>query len=622
VRRSRCAARRSLIAVLIAAPLAPPWMGVAKAQLVPQAAPAETGGEPAAAELRQRWQIAPIRWGGDIGFVASVTDSDGQQRRTQFNEVLNVRAASYIWQPWFMQVMGGVGLLLSQSHQAEEASAQGSGVRTGDSSASRGLIGNFDLNVFPVSRFPFRFAVDVTDTRVSGDFVGSDSRSTRIRMQQDYRTPRGDTSYMGRIESSTLSSENFGRDRVLAVEGQMATAWNNQRLQLNTTYTDNSRSSDELGLRALRLNALHSWRPDELFWVESFGSISQEKRRFAIDSASITSDVRQLNTLANWRTDWDEPLIVFGTARLYDATVSGDSGSSNGRAAIVSASGSYRFSQNLSTFGTAAASYTESGGQGEAVTSQSLGAQYQFDPRVWGPANYLANAGLTLGNQTGGESGSRRLTQATGGHQLMVALPMGTVSGWNLGLSQNVAAISDTEAGAMQTLVHSASVSWRYSPPTGLSGFLGLSVGDSRTFGEREGQFQLANFQASVQLRPGPFSRLDANFTAQATRQVTRDEPEQRTTRTMSGAVTYQHVRVFGVPRLRYVAQFNAYNQQYDKRLQGDPNALRENVSWMFEQRLEYLIGRLDSRLTLRVAEVDGKKNASLIASVYRRFGR
>jgi hypothetical protein len=93
-------------------------------------------------------------------------------------------------------------------------------------------------------------------------------------------------------------------------------------------------------------------------------------------------------------------------------------------------------------------------------------------------------------------------------------------------------------------------------------------------------------------------------------------------TRSTSGGATYQHVRAFGVPRLRYLAQVNVYNQQTDRRLQGDPNAPREQVSWLFEQRLEYLIGRLDSRLTLRIAEVDGKKNASLIGSVFRRFGR
>lgn len=620
MRRSRLATKRSLIAILIAAPLAPHWARDAGAQPVAPATPVEPAAQTAAADLKPRWQLAPIRWGGEIGLVAGVNDADGQPRRTQFNEVFNVRAASYIWQPWFMQIMGGAGLLLSQSHQAEQAAAPGSGA--GGSSASRAAIGNLELNVFPISRFPFRMAVDVTDTRISGDFVGSDSRNTRITLQQDYRTLRGDTSYMGRVESSTLSSESFGRDRVLSVEGQMATAWSSQRLQVNANYSDNSRSNDDLGLSSVRLNATHSWRPDELLSVESLGNITHEKHRFATSQSAFTSDVRQLNTLANWRTDWDEPLIVFGTARLYDATVSSDNGSSNGRAAIVSASGSYRFSQNLSSFGAAAASYTESGGRGEAVTSQSVGAQYQFDPRVWGPANYSANAGLTFGNQTGGESGSRQQAQALAGHQLMIALPNGRIGGWSLGLSQNLAATNDTEAGATQSLGHSASLSWRFSPPIGLSGFVGLSVGDSRTFGEREGHFQLANFQASVQLRPGPYSRFDANFTAQATRQATRDEPEPHTTRTVSGGATYQHVRLFGVPRLRYVAQFNAYNQQFDRRLQGNANAPRENVSWLFEQRLEYLIGRLDSRLTMRVAEVDGKKNASLIASVYRRFGR
>ena len=48
---------------------------------------------------------------------------------------------------------------------------------------------------------------------------------------------------------------------------------------------------------------------------------------------------------------------------------------------------------------------------------------------------------------------------------------------------------------------------------------------------------------------------------------------------------------------------------------------MREQVAWSFEQRLEYRIGKLETRLSYRLAEIDGKKNALLFLRVAREFG-
>lgn len=620
MRRRASAPQRCLIATLIVALPggivdAQAQTSTAEAASLPQTAVAP------AVETGRRWQLAPIRWNGQIGLIANTSDGDSQPRRTQVSETFNVTAASYIWQPWFVQVAAGIGLLFSQTTDSGDSDG-GATTRAHSGGGSRGVTGNFGLNVFPVSRFPFQLNVDVTDSRASGDFVGSDFRSTRLGLRQNYRTLAGSTSFTAGVESSTLTSDSFGRDRVNVVDGSMTTAWDNQRLQVNASYSDNSRSSDDLGSHIARLDAQHGWRSDEFLSIDSLASVSHEARRFSSVAPEFRSDVRQLNSLVNWRTDWDEPLIVFGTARLYDATVSGDGGRSTGRNMNLSGSASYRFSRNLSAFGAAAFSYIETGAQNETLTLQSAGAQYQIDPRMWGPATYTANAGVTAANLSGGPLGTRQQYQLQAGHQVLVSIASGESSAWTFSLGQNGGAIDETENGASRTLSHNGSIGWRYAPPAGLAGFASVSLGDSRTYGgQREGRFQLLNFQVSGQLRPGPYSSLSANLTAQATRELTSGETEPRTTHSTSGGATYQHTRAFGVPRLRYVAQFNVYNQQFDQRLQGNPNALRENVTWSLEQRLEYLIGRLDSRLTLRVTEVDGKKSASLIASVYRRFG-
>jgi hypothetical protein len=569
-----------------------------------------------------RWTLAPIRWLGSVSLLASTTNVEGEPQRHQFSEVVQVNAATYIWQPWFAQVAAGAGLLLDQARVADDQNVDpGNQDRRGG--GTRALIGNFALNVFPMSRFPFQFTADVNDSRATGDFIGSDYRSTRIGLRQSYRTVPGDIAYSLGLENSTLQNDSIGTDRVTTLDALMTKHWEAQRLQISAGLVENARSSDDLGLRTARLGAQHSYRPDEFLSVESLATLNHEKRRLAVGSTEFNSDLRQVSTFVNWRTDWDEPLIVLGTARLLDASNNLGDSSASSRLANATGSASYRFSRNLNVFGAASISQLDNeGSSGETLTTQSAGLQYQIDPILWGPVTYSANSGLAAANQTGGQLGARQIYSAQLGHRIAVQIGAGNNSAWTFSLGQDGSANEDSRDGSSRSLLHSASAGWRYSPPSGLAGYVSLSASDSRTFGLREGDFRLLNLQVSGQFRPGPFSFFNANFTAQATRQRTVEEPERKTTRSISGGASYQHVRVFGVPRLRYLLQYTVYNVQFDRRLQGDPNAPRENVNWLIEQRLDYQIGQLDTRLTARWAEVDGKKNASFIGSVIRRFGR
>lgn len=611
-RRSR-APRRVQAATLIAAAFA---FGASPAVAQQPPGPDEAGADGS----KPKWQLAPVRVNGLFGLIGSWTDYGGTSQRTQLNESLNIGAASYIWQPWFIQVLGNVGLVLTQNWQSLE------GGRTPGEGTSRsgsvGLTGGLAANVFPRSRFPFQFSFDVADSRTNGEIISADYRSTRVTLQQNYRTLSGDTNYMGRFDSSTLSSEAYGRDRVNVLGAQMSTAWEAQRLELDASYSDNTRSSDDLSYRRMQVNARHSFRPDDLTNVESLGSISRNEGKLASGASSSRLDFRQVSSIAHWRSDWDEPLIVFGTARLYDASTSGAGSESTSRTASATGSVSYRFSRNLNVSGALSLSYLEGGGESDTLSAQSASVQYQIDPRKWGPATYDANTALAVVNETGGRLGSNQVAQANAAHRLTFLLGSGQASGWSLAFSQEARLKHETETGQSNNFVHSGSLNWRYAPTAGLAGYTSLTVADSRTYGDdAEGSFQLLNFQVSAQLRPSTYSFFTANFTAQWTRQVTALEPERQTTHATSGGLSYHHTRLFGVPRLRYTAQYNAYDTRTAQRLQGNPDAPREPLSWLFEQRLEYAIGKLDARVVNRFAKTDGKKNASVIFSVFRRFG-
>ena len=158
---------------------------------------------------------------------------------------------------------------------------------------------------------------------------------------------------------------------------------------------------------------------------------------------------------------------------------------------------------------------------------------------------------------------------------------------------------------------------------------LGLTASETRTTGDGEQRFQLVNLQASGQLPFSRWSSASASLTVQATRQsASLAFPAATNSATAGGFIinaggtlSYQHARVFDVPRLRYYALLNLNQNQGLTRLEGDINAPIERVNWAFEQRLDYNIGRLGMQLSMRVAEVEGKVNGMVFLRLMREFG-
>ena len=126
----------------------------------------------------------------------------------------------------------------------------------------------------------------------------------------------------------------------------------------------------------------------------------------------------------------------------------------------------------------------------------------------------------------------------------------------------------------------------------------------------------------SGQLRFGQWDLLTANLTGQwiwASRAVLGTEEASRQ---VFGGFTYQHTRVFGVPRLRYLASAT-WNQGFaESRLLGDVDAPRDNVTRLFDQRLLYDIGRLEFRLGMRIAKTNGRDDRQVYLRVSRQFGQ
>jgi hypothetical protein len=169
-----------------------------------------------------------------------------------------------------------------------------------------------------------------------------------------------------------------------------------------------------------------------------------------------------------------------------------------------------------------------------------------------------------------------------------------------------------------------------------------LSASDSRTVSGRRESFQLINLQASSNLPTGEYSSWTGNLTIQGVRQefaiigntaalgIPSDNAneEHGWVTTSGGSLTYQHQRIFGIRRLRFVSDLRL-NSQALLPLLGGPQD-QETAAW--ENRLDYSIGRTQLRLNVLIARNSAPRaltttvqrattlNRSILFSVTRNF--
>jgi len=215
-------------------------------------------------------------------------------------------------------------------------------------------------------------------------------------------------------------------------------------------------------------------------------------------------------------------------------------------------------------------------------------------------------------------------------HGVSRSIPLGETDSLAINLTQSFGAFRDSQTPEVsRALAHSVGLSWQGSGDGSSQSYASLSASDSRTWAEESGSFQLVNAQLS---RRTQLSR-HASWSGHLTWQASRSDTEQLDAftgllraaspgwqRFYSGALSYENQRLLGVTRLRYTALLAVNSQQFESRLAGDIDAPRERITESLENRVDYTIGRLEARLTARLARVEGRSVASLFARLQRRY--
>ena len=609
----------------------PPVRAEETAPATAPAAPAEeTAAAAPAGERRFSLQFPPIRTWGNIGYDLR-SESFGEIKYLSQSIVTKVNAStkSYIWQPWFAQVSGGLGLSSTRS-----STGTSSGSNTTDNKVTSNFItGNAALNLLPYSRFPFEAHFDRSDNRLDTGLSAIDSsyRTTRYGLTQRYRTLTGDTQYMASYDRNMWESAVFGTDQQDLLRLEMTKRLARQTLQINGDITGNDRQQTHESTLIGTLVARHSYVPDPALSVESLGNLSRTSYRLAQGE----SDLRylQLSSSAFWRPA-DKPLTVTGSARLFGMNSSSGASSSALRSASANLGAFYELSKNIRLSSSANVNINDSNGIQTVASNQSAGITYQPDSFDLATFRYTGFGSATVTNRIDPINSGQHLALQLG-HSVNRSMGLGVGS---LGLNLNQSASSDFDSSipAIVRLSHSGSLTWSHAEGQNNT-FLRLSASDSRAVSGTNDFFQLLNLQASRNEGLTRNASWAGNLTIQAVRQKTGIMPNAyynapiatlttpdtpvTTTTTSSANLSYRHQRAFGVPRLRFVSELRIYGDMPLPVLAGPRQ--QESRSW--ENRLDYSIGRLQLRLSARVSEVSSSntntKQSLLMFSLNRPFG-
>ena len=382
----------------------------------------------------KRYRMAPIKWGARVTETLSKLDERYKEnklyglnqdvvfetnRKSFFNtQTAEVKASTYVLQPYIAQVDGNLGLVHSKENKKtvtvqDEAtmSREHEGIRHNK------LFGGGSLALFARSRFPFSASFNVTNTHADSDYIGTDTKSKTVFLQQDYRPARGSDRYSANYQLTSTTSNTAQKNSYSALYGSYSTRLGQKNTYpFNTNYKHSVTDSYSTGkLTADILTAHHSYLPPEsLLSVNSTGAYTLSRQRDKLRGTSQNARFLQLNSIIGWQPESEDiPLFVTGNARYFDASTETHGVTSTSRTLGVSGSALYDASQNLKYHGDASVTHASSKITTNLTTVQRARAVYRSDDvKLQNKSLYYWTTNAGLFNQT--QSGSTA-TGVTGG---------------------------------------------------------------------------------------------------------------------------------------------------------------------------------------------------------------
>jgi hypothetical protein len=585
-----------------------------------------------------RWEFARIRWGGTLSFDARRLRLEDGSRSSQGLVYNDIEMATHVWQPWFIQLRAGAGLLASRDQATPVDGA------TQSSTGSVALTGRVALSVFPVSRFPFEFRAEVADSRAGGDSLGADFRTYRLGVTQAWRPESGGDNVNASLDYSRLESLGGIEDTVITLRGTALRQLADHSFELSAQLSGNDRSDSEDRTRIGLLNGRHAFHPGEALHVDTLASWNEVRLKSGDGGSRFDSrsDVRQISSFATWRPRegdalyWSEsPMYLTGSVRLLDAGAETESNlafaEQHARAFNGTLGASIDLTREWRISGGVSAGYVHVDDQPRSLNASGTGgATWTPQGLVFGDWRYSPSVGASGSVTRSSQVALRHAVGVQASHGLARTWLASEADSISFNVTQSLGVLHESQSpDQTRALSHSASVYWQGASDGATQSYAGVSFSDSRTRAQDTGNFQLVNMQFSRRTQLTRDASWSGNLTWQSARSdSTQLDPFTGTLREAglgwqrfySGSLSYEHQRFLDTPRLRYALILTVNSQQLESRAIGDVDAPLERITESLESRLDYSIGRLEARLTARLARVEGRSVQALFARVQRRY--
>jgi hypothetical protein len=588
----------------------------------------------------REWLVPPIGWTGSLAYDLRATRASGEGHTLSQLITGNVGARTFIYQPWFARVSGNLGLTSSWTTQSPEFSSPDSPVRVDASlheqirTREQFATGYGRIDVFPQSRFPFEAHVERNDSRIDSGLSSTfDFRTQNIGFSQRYRPVGGAWDLNAGYDRRQQDGLGFRATQDL-VTADFNTHWKYNQLNLNGSQSHARSTGIADDSRYNTLVARHNFAPSTALSVDSTANYTRTQE----NSTTVANDLQvlQWSSVGLWRRE-NSPLQLTGTARALH--LRDDLGDTTLDTWSATLGGNYDYNPNLrltvnTGFNTTRTNTSDSNG-----LAASAGATYQGDSIKLAGARYDWFTGGTVGvTSTQGnrvESEQQTALNLQLGHTLTRVWNTGSLTSFTVNagqtlsytqLNNNLHHTTDLGISDVLTLLNTLSGTWNMGG-SDRNAFARATYSDSMALQGLDNRFQLFNFQLSGNFEFDNLRSLTGDLTYQRTWQqndtrldgVTTLPSSRQGAMGASGEVVYRHQRLFGMPRLRFESRVRLAQDVLKQ--PGSLLALPDRETRLWENRLDWSVGRIDMQAILRLSYVDGRQREAFMFRIQRTFG-
>lgn len=556
----------------------------------------------------------PVRVWGDFSTLYRAREFDGgDSRATQSLNTGTINASSFIWQPWFALVSGGLTLTEDTSDSTGQEPVK-----------TDFLSGNFQFNLFPTSRFPFQFYYNESRNKLDDNFFDREFVTTEYGISQQYRSEDGNNHYLTKFiqnQREEKDDDSFAFESLFFSSNHQFT---NQSINADLLFDTVENEVRNEQANSYSLTGRHSYTGGANFSLENLVSTSKVENDFL--QSESDAETAQVSSLLSWQPEGRDDINLTGGFRLSDlefnlsqtgTTAANEEISTENATVNLNQGLVYNYSERVTISESANAALVESGDQEEFSVNESVGITYTSDRLILDRGDYGWAVGSSFNNQHGDIETMQSLNNRFS-HSLSSDFSARDRYDLRTNLSQSLSQTYRTDQDDEKSADHAFSITWSGSSANNRS-VLRFSISDSRSLDTEDSFFQLANLQYSGFFRFNRHTQLLGDITLQKSKQKTVDDQSETTV--SNGQLELFRERLFQVPRLQFRSRLKISKQQSENErfIAGLKNDTNTDSSW--ENSLHYRIGRLEAQLNLDFIESNDEIDRLIKIRITRSFG-